>query len=308
MIVSPAVDCPSCHGNRCVDRGALPAGDFFAGRWVEPSLPGGSLYSCETCHLWFRWPRLTQQEMDALYFTGSETNWDAPSRHRRDWSIANAWIQQAPDVTSVLDVACFDGRFLENLPNGIERFGVEIQPDAAERARLRHVQIIGGDFKELASCERRFSVVTAFDILEHTHEPLKFLSLAIDKLDRGGRLIIGTGNTDSWSWRLMGNHYWYCSTVEHISFINPDWCQHAADQLGLSIASMASLSHGKTSVSKRFRETTMNLSYRVVPDLTRRTIASYRALVRSKKRTTPSFRPVWHSAKDHLLVMFRKEA
>ncbi len=217
----PQVCCPDCGMESPNLVGHLPHADFFAGRVIEPALPGGALYSCDNCHLYFRWPRLSKQQMDELYELGDEDNWTSAASKRRDWQLAATWIQSLPQNESVLDIACFDGRFLESLPDHHRKYGVEIQPLAAERATQRGAQIIAANFEKLDSVSDTFSVITAFDILEHTHEPLQFLTQLSNRLEPGGSLIVGTGNSNAASWRLMGSDYWYCSTIEHISFINP---------------------------------------------------------------------------------------
>ncbi len=283
------VCCPDCGLESPNLVGHLPHADFFAGRVLEPAIPGGALYSCNNCHLHFRWPRLSKQQMDELYEVGEDDNWTSAASKRRDWQIAAEWIQALPQNESILDIACFDGRFLESLPDRHQKYGVEIQPLAAERATQRGARIIADNFEKLDSVCETFSVITAFDILEHTHEPLRFLQQLSHRLQPGGSLIVGTGNSQAATWRLMGSDYWYCSTIEHISFINPKWSLVAGNALGMPVERLETLSHSRASVSKVCRETVMNLSYRAAPSITQTMLRRYRNLVRSKKRTTDCY-------------------
>lgn len=314
-VETPIAACPSCRGQDLIPHGRLPDADHVAGRKLPIALPGGSLVQCKQCRLQFRWPRPSKAQMDMLYETGDVGYWNSGADKRPDWQMAAAWIESLGEPTttthSILDVACFDGRFLNSLDERHEKSGIEIQPEAVSRAEESGVRVIARDFEELASLELSeshpgFSVVTAFDILEHTHDPLHFIRLAISVLRPGGVLILGTGNTDAPSWRWMGNDYWYCANPEHLSFINPAWCGWAASQLGCEVAKVSTLSHSRPTISKVCRETTMNLIFRAAPRLTHRYLAGYRRLVGSKKRTTASYRPPWFSARDHVLVQFRK--
>ncbi len=307
--------CPSCGGQRLRERGSLPDVDTVAGRKLQAALPGGSLLECEGCRMQFRWPRPSKLNMDQLYQLGDADHWDGGTDERPDWRMAAKWIEamSAGPLAdpSILDIACFDGRFLGLVDRRFDKSGIEIQSEAAARARAAGVQIIAADFEDLAvisasGSDHNFSVVTAFDILEHTHDPLHFVRLAIGALRPGGVLIVGTGNTDSPSWRWMGNAYWYCANPEHLSFINPAWCEWAAQQLGCEVDAIARLSHTRPTISKVCRETAMNGIFRIAPRMTRRCLAGYRRLVGSKKQTSASFRPPWFSARDHLLVQFRK--
>ncbi|MFK8111854.1 MAG: class I SAM-dependent methyltransferase [Rubripirellula sp.] len=305
--VSHEVSCPCCTEQNCEQLYDLPLGEFFAGKWVDPGLPGGSMMGCRTCHLHFRWPRLSKHEMDVLYEAGSETNWTAEAGMRQDWRRVQKQIEQLTlSDPSILDIACFDGRFLELLPNQFKKSGVEIQPEAAQRASDRGVEIIANNFEELEDCQREFSVVTAFDILEHTHHPLQFIERASKLLAPGGYLIIGTGNTDAVSWKIMGRYYWYSATVEHIAFVNRRWCQYVGNQLGLDVARFETLSHKRMGSAKIARDWALNVLFRCSPALTRGSIRTLRRVVGSQKETSPTYLPPWHSAKDHLLVTFQK--
>jgi SAM-dependent methyltransferase len=269
------------------------------------------MMQCRKCDLHFRFPRLSKQEMDSLYQAGTESNWSNPTSTRNDWLIATALIlQMCPETTgatsSVLDIACYNGRFLELLPKRFEKFGVEIQPDAAAEARSRGVDVIASNFEDLNHCDRQFSIVTAFDILEHTHEPLRFIQRAARLVQPGGHLIIGTGNTDALPWRIMGQSYWYSATVEHIAFINRRWCEFAAEQTSMLLIDVKTLSHNRFGIHKVIREWVLNLSFRISPWLVRRAIGGCRTAMGSKKKTSPNYLPPWHSAKDHLLAILRR--
>jgi SAM-dependent methyltransferase len=306
LATNRASECPSCGENDLTSRGQLPDADFFAGRDLDPPLPGGILYACNSCALHFRWPRLTKEEADSLYSGGEEDNWDSAAEKRPDWQMAQEWISELKPGKSVLDIACFDGRFLSSLDDHHERYGIEIHPGAAGRARQSGVEIIANDFAELRGIERKFSVITAFDILEHTHAPHQFLASVADALEPGGLAIIGTGNTDAKSWQFMGPKYWYSSNIEHISFINPRWCEVVASTLNLDVARIARLSHCYPTITKICREATLNLLYRSAPHYSSLIQYRYRKLFRPHRRNSRNMQPAWFSAKDHLLVTFRK--
>jgi hypothetical protein len=53
----------------------------------------------------------------------------------------------------ILDVGCFDERFLEPLTSQFVTFGTEIQPNARKRAQARGITIVGLDWKELSEHE-----------------------------------------------------------------------------------------------------------------------------------------------------------
>lgn len=300
--------CPGCHSADVSIVGAIPDAFEFAGRTLDSPLAGGSLFRCNVCGLHWRHPQPSKHELDALYRQGAPASWQYHPAKRRDWQIASAIIHKSSDIVSVLDVGCFDGRFLDQLGSGYHRAGIEVHPLAAEHAAAKGIEIVGHDFSDLDTLHPAFDVVVALDVIEHVGNPQAFLASLVRVARPGGMIVVSTGNTAAMSWRLMGGMYWYCSIAEHISFINPHWCKRTADRLGLTIESLVTFSHEPAKMSESFIQATTNLLYRFLPnlayDLRRLYAASKGKTVRPSDRTPPH----WRSAKDHMLIAFRAPA
>lgn len=222
-----------------------------------------------------------------------------------DWQITVDIIRKNDDVSSVLDVGCFDGRFLHHLGAGYHRAGIEVHPRAAEQAAAKGIRIVGHDFSDLDSLSSRFDVVVAMDVIEHVANPKELIKSMARVAEPDGLLIVSTGNTAAWSWRLMRGMYWYCSIAEHLSFINLQWCEYTSQKLGLEIIDFRTFSHEPASASEAFLQASSNLFYRYVPTLgtgLRHFYARLKGLPSRHSFETP---PHWRSAKDHLLVAFR---
>jgi len=207
----------------------------------------------------------------------------------------------------VLDVGCFDGRLLDSLDSQYEKLGIEIHDEAVRRAEMRNVKVVGRDFDEIPVLQGGVDAVLAMDVIEHTQDPLAFIAKLAEAVKPGGLILIGTGNSDAPSWRLMGSAYWYCHIAEHISFINPRWVGHAARKLGLDKVAILTFSHGGRHVRQRLREATLNVLYRLSPSL----FARLRRLGAgqidvSRFEELGKVPPYWLSSKDHFLIVFRK--
>jgi 2-polyprenyl-3-methyl-5-hydroxy-6-metoxy-1,4-benzoquinol methylase len=67
-------------------------------------------------------------------------------------------------------------------------------------------------------------------VIEHTRDPRAFLSKLFGILNPNGKIIISTGNSGNWLWRLLKNRFWYSKFPEHISFVGLKWlslyCKH----------------------------------------------------------------------------------
>ena len=226
------IRCISCDSESVYCVGKIPDTNEFAGRILPNLLKGGSLYHCRTCYLSFRYPQLSKKELNKQYESESkETRKRAPGS-RSDLNLARKWIDdQFERGSKVLDVGCFDGDFLQELEDDYDRFGIEINQFAANRASERGINIIGRDFDKLSNLNYEFDIIVAFNVVEHVVDPKIFLKSLANIVRPGGMVIVSTGNTNAPSWRLMGSQYWYCAIAEHISFINPVWCAHAAIRL-----------------------------------------------------------------------------
>lgn len=62
--------CPGCGGAILRSLGPIPANNVFAARQLDRLLSGGELWNCLECHLVFRHPSLSKNELDQLYRSG----------------------------------------------------------------------------------------------------------------------------------------------------------------------------------------------------------------------------------------------
>lgn len=306
MINTERCACPSCGSDSyCV--GPIPGSNSFAGRQLDRVLPGGKLWRCTGCNLAFRFPRPSKLTLDDLYRQGHSDSWSEQAGDRADWQLVKRILAEHRDIRRVLDVGCFDGRLLDSLGSQYEKLGVEIHDEAARRAEMRNVKVVGRDFDEFPVLQGGVDAVLAMDVIEHTENPLVFIARLAEIVKPGGLILIGTGNTDALSWRFMGSAYWYCHIAEHISFINPRWGDYAARKLGLEKAAILTFSHGGGQFRQRAREAALNVFYRMAPTLfarLRRLGAGHIDVTRFEELSKVP--PYWLTATDHFLIVFRK--
>ena len=211
----------------------------------------------------------------------------------------------------MLDVGCFDGQFLRYLGEDYDRYGVEVHSGAAERARSFGIDIIAADFAELAAIDQKFDFTVNMDVIEHTHDPLGFLKLLADRTTEGGFVIVSTGNSDAPTWKFMGTRYWYCANAEHLSFINPTWCEFAARSLGLTVDTVFRFSHADLNQTLKqtaffTRQGAANVVFKYLPQVwgrLRPATGCYGPRSLKERCESP---PPWTSAKDHIFVAFQK--
>lgn len=299
--LSQARRCPSCRAISAQRIGEIPPTPIPQASFLFYS----SLYECPNCYLRYRWPRLDQKIQERLY-KHPEVEYLKDSR--RDWDLVRQVLQAHTGEKSILELGCFDGEFLGSLGSEWQRYGIEINPEVAARAMQKGITIVGRDFHELSKISQKFSVVLAIDVLEHSEEPERLLQDMLEKTLPGGLVILSTGNTSSWSWRLMKGRYWYCMFPGHISFVGEQWCKGISKKLNVTIVRIVHFSHGgECGTFGLLADCIKNLLYRFSP----RIFGTLRRLGWGgiDIKTHPELQyhpPSWRSAKDHLLVVLQK--
>jgi len=227
--------CRMCGGSRHQSLGAIPAGDFFAGRVLATAIPGGQLWHCVDCDSLFRHPILTAAEYRRLYEGGAAEQWSGDET-RLDLEAVRSVFLGSPGAKRVLDVGCGSGDFLASLPATFERFGIEPSSGAAALAAQRGIRIAAPTLEELPA-DARFDVITIIDVIEHIPDPAPFLGKAIAHLAAGGVVVVSSGSPQVPVWRgVYGAHFWYCSFPEHISFPSRQFYERCARNNGVEVA------------------------------------------------------------------------
>tara|TARA_R100001143_G_C3358323_1_gene133934 strand:+ start:2391 stop:3332 length:942 start_codon:yes stop_codon:yes gene_type:complete len=305
------VICPSCKHGQARWIGEIPPSNLFAGRALDQVLHGGGLWVCQNCNLYFRWPCLPTNKLDQLYRDGSSETWEGDPLSRTDWRKAEQWLgKNLSPGDCVLDIGCATGDFLSSVLEGkFQKYGIEINVDAAQKAKSTGVNILGSNFAEVVhnyEGKQVFSAITAFDVIEHFPDPLAFLRNCTKLLKPGGRILVSTGNSEALTWRLSGARYWYCTLPEHITFINKNWCNYASQVLELKLEKVYTFAHVRSGFFRRVGELVLNGTSLLSPSLFKtlrrvgfggKEVKLYPGLIDSP--------PNWRTAKDHLLVEWK---
>ncbi len=118
----------------------------------------------------------------------------------------------------MLDVGCAAGFFLETAQaKGYQVQGIEFASAAISQANpaVRDKIIQGDVHQELDRWKEGIDWVSAFDIIEHMHEPVKFVADIKKILNPGGLLVMSTPDTSHFLRRLMGNHWPMLQPLQH---------------------------------------------------------------------------------------------
>jgi SAM-dependent methyltransferase len=160
------------------------------------------------------------------FFDQWHTIHSSDSRAASD-QFAGAYARIAPDVHSILDVGCGDGRFLRWLPDTYWKVGLDFS-----WRPLAWLQGVGiqGTVEALPFAERSFDLITAFEVLEHL--PEEIYDRALRELERVSRkyIIISVPNREVLAESLVRCPRCSC-------FFHPSWHVRSFDEAALGVLS-----------------------------------------------------------------------
>jgi len=255
--------CPDCASAElsavgpCQAPAELNAPGMAAG--IQQKMQSSILYACKSCGLNFRFPQLSAGELESLYRGLPSTHWTGESGPNESWALARAHLlAQFSELASpaVLDVGAFTGGFLKSLPNGWRKSAIEPSMEAGDALAFQGVELIAHFLHEdaLASHQGEYDAITMLDVLEHVESPFNAVERLAYLLKPGGVILISTGNTRHWSWRLLKGNNWYLHSMQHCSFVNKFFFRNLARSLTLKIRRVIYHSHQRPSGMDRFRQ------------------------------------------------------
>ncbi len=89
--------------------------------------------------------------------------------------------------------------------------GIDLQPFIKVPGIVKNIKKIKNNIKDVA---------VAFDVIEHTSEPIKFLKDINKKMKKGGKLFLTFPNSDSFKSRLLNNRWNMVVPLAHINFFS----------------------------------------------------------------------------------------
>ena len=254
----------------------------------------------------FRVPTPTEEELTRHYKTlRSDSLWRY-GLDRPVWREIARMVESTPE-RSVLDVGCFRGDLLNFLGESWKRAGIEPASSARQEAQALGIEILASSVEGLEEDGRYFGAITLVDVIEHLTCPLEALEKLTRMLLPGGSLVVFTGSTDAWSWRLSGVDYWYCALPEHVAFFSPRWFRWAAPRIGVELRTVRRLPHRSASRYVRLDEAAKNLAFIMYRRLEK--CAAFRPILRKLpivKRIQFWKGSWWNTARDHILIQLVK--
>jgi 2-polyprenyl-3-methyl-5-hydroxy-6-metoxy-1,4-benzoquinol methylase len=126
------------------------------------------------------------------------------------------------DGSRILELGCANGDFASlAVERGFLCSGVDLNDDAVDEARQRvpGARFHSGVLADNPWPDECFDAVVMIDFIEHVRDPGMELRLAMDRLEKGGRLVLSTPEAGSVVHRLT-RRFWPQYREEHLTYFS----------------------------------------------------------------------------------------
>ena len=220
--------CPLCRGGNTNVIGALanPISSNNIDVRLDISNSSLNLMICNSCKLIYKNYSISDEDEFLLQEKWSKENssrWSSfsPIRIQKFSEKIKQIIQLEFGKVrcSILDIGAGEGGYLDHL-HECERFSLDVNPESSQINSGRGINTMIADIcdKSLKPM-KRFDVITCFDVFEHLRDPKTAIKNINKLLNKGGILILETGNIESYLPRVFNPcNWWYVDIPEHKIF------------------------------------------------------------------------------------------
>lgn len=246
----------------CFICGAEESQIFFEKTY--PEISGSNkfiMHRCPRCGLYYNYPRMTQNELSAIYNNGYYFF------HRRDqiefkrivalYQRTVALIENQIQTRKVLEIGSAKGYLLSVLLHlGWDVQGVEISHSAAKFSQQKlNVPTFAGTISEFINHHpnEKFPLILAIDLLEHVTDPASFFNQVNQVITPEGLLIIDTPNGNAANINRYGSE-WQGFNPFHLFIFSLESLSQLLNNYGFEIQKV--FSHGNLAESPKEKKDT----------------------------------------------------
>lgn len=206
-------------------------------------------YRCKKCYYLFVYPKPSSGEL-RKYYQNTKFYDKAESEKPRLVRESNSRLQMLSGLAkeyglkkNLLDVGAASGIFLEQgEKNGWSVEGIELSPELADRARNKGFTVTEGLIEELPG-NSKFPIVTAWEVIEHTIDPIEFMARLRGYAQDGGLIALSTPLSNGLPARVLGSQFPMICPPEHISLFSRKSITMLGERLRLKMVRFRSFSN-----------------------------------------------------------------
>lgn len=140
--------------------------------------------------------------------------------------------------STLLDFGCGYGSFIDVVKKDsyFDGYGLDFDKDSIEFCNSRNLNMITYDY--FKKSEKKYNVITFFDVVEHLENPLQSLKLISKKLENRGYFLFYTPNLNSLSTMIMGPDHNMFSPFDHLCFYEEKSFEYLSNKLNMKIVNI----------------------------------------------------------------------
>ncbi len=142
----------------------------------------------------------------------------------------------------LLDVGCGNGKFLYEIKSsvGCNVYGVDISEKAAKIANRDYgLDVFTGTIMEVPFPSDYFNMITAWQYLEHVHNPLEVLQKFYHLLKADGVCIISTPNFNSFNSKVFKDRWYALDCPRHLHIYTPKTIDKFLEKAGFLLTGIS---------------------------------------------------------------------
>jgi SAM-dependent methyltransferase len=214
---------------------------------------GGSFtyVRCINCGLVYMNPQISPEDVKAFYpddYAPYRSRSDKAgksekiSKSRLKRSLPKLLLQKLNENSCVLDVGCGSGKFLNEIKSvfGCKVYGLDISEQAAKTAKDDYgIEVFTGVINAAPFAPDSFDVITAWQYLEHVHNPLESLQMFYRLLKPDGLCLISTPNFNSFNAKIFKDRWFGLECPRHLYIYTPETINKLLQKAGFSLAAIS---------------------------------------------------------------------
>lgn len=208
---------------------------------------GFCIVKCKHCDFVYVNPRISNEELVSIYkhnyFKNKDYGYVGYEQEKR-LRIKNfeRWLNDADKYISIssipvlsLDVGCAAGYCLEVMnKKGWNAIGIELDIEMYKNLEQSGYIISNSNIEDF-NCEKKLSIITLFDVIEHIPNIDAVFKKLHSLLAKDGIIVMVTPDYQSFQRKLFGKRWFQYKPIEHIQYFDKRSLKAFAERNGLEI-------------------------------------------------------------------------
>lgn len=207
---------------------------------------GGTFVKCKKCEMIYLNPILKEKNLVKYYKNNTNIQAEAHTNSKKFYeNIYQDGIQFIEkkiklNKKNILDIGCSSGLFLDIAKkHGANTYGIELNSRECKIAKNKH-QVFNTTIDKI-NFEKKFDLITMWDVFEHIPEPYSFFKNVKKKLNKNGLVFFQIPNSNSLAAKILQKECNVFDPIEHVNLYNIKSFQVLSKNLNIKILNIKSI-------------------------------------------------------------------